>query len=272
MNFQKQLEESLQFVSDKGIPNTTVGIVLGTGLGALAEQLDLQIEIPYSKIPYFPKATMEYQKGRLLYGMLQGQPVLMFQGRFHAYEGLSFFEITYPIRLMNTLGVKTVILSNAAGALNLSFKKAGLMLIEDHINLQGGSPLAEKGIEALGNRFVDMLEPYSKTLNEQVVQIAQELDEELYRGVYTSVLGPQLETRAEYRFLKMIGTDAVGMSTVPEVIVANQLEMDVVAFSVITDLCDPEDLKPIDIEDIMAAAKTAEMKLIRIVKVLISSL
>jgi purine-nucleoside phosphorylase len=145
-------------------------------------------------------------------------------------------------------------------------------LIEDHINLQGGSPLAEKGIEALGNRFVDMLEPYSKTLNEQVVQIAQELDEELYRGVYTSVLGPQLETRAEYRFLKMIGTDAVGMSTVPEVIVANQLEMDVVAFSVITDLCDPEDLKPIDIEDIMAAAKTAEMKLIRIVKVLISSL
>lgn len=162
MNFQKQLEESLQFVSDKGIPNTTVGIVLGTGLGALAEQLDLQIEIPYSKIPHFPKATMEYQKGRLLYGMLQGQPVLMFQGRFHAYEGLSFFEITYPIRLMNTLGVKTVILSNAAGALNLSFKKAGLMLIEDHINLQGGSPLAEKGIEALGNRFVDMLEPYSK--------------------------------------------------------------------------------------------------------------
>ena len=215
---------------------------------------------------------MEYQKGRLLYGLLQGKPVLMFQGRFHAYEGLTYFEITYPIRLMNALGVKTVVLSNAAGALNLSFKKGGLMLIEDHINLQGGSPLAEIGTEVLGNRFVDMIEPYSKRLNDKAVQIAEELEEELYRGVYTAVLGPQLETRAEYRFLKLIGTDAVGMSTVPEVIVANQLAMEVVAFSVLTDLCDPDDLQPIDIEDIMAVAKTAEKKLIRIVKALISSL
>ena len=215
---------------------------------------------------------MEYQKGRLLYGLLQGKPVLMFQGRFHAYEGLTYFEITYPIRLMNALGVKTVVFSNAAGALNLSFKKGGLMLIEDHINLQGGSPLAEKGTEVLGNRFVDMIEPYSKRLNDKAVQIAEELEEELYRGVYTAVLGPQLETRAEYRFLKLIGTDAVGMSTVPEVIVANQLAMEVVAFSVLTDLCDPDDLQPIDIEDIMDAAKTAEKKLIRIVKVLILSL
>jgi len=147
-----------------------------------------------------------------------------------------------------------------------------LMLIEDHINMQGGSPLAEKGTEVLGNRFVDMIEPYSKRLNDKAVQIAEELEEELYRGVYTAVLGPQLETRAEYRFLKLIGTDAVGMSTVPEVIVANQLAMEVVAFSVLTDLCDPDDLQPIDIKDIMAAAKTAEKKLIRIVKVLILSL
>lgn len=272
MNFQQQIEESSQFLTAKGIPNTSLGIVLGTGLGILAEELDLKIEIPYSEIPHFPKVTMEYQKGRLLYGLLQGKSVLMFQGRFHAYEGLTYFEITYLIRLMNALGVKTVVLSNAAGALNLSFKKGGLMLIEDHINLQGGSPLAEKGTEVLGNRFVDLIEPYSKRLNDKAVQIAEELEEELYRGVYTAVLGPQLETRAEYRFLKLIGTDAVGMSTVPEVIVANQLAMEVVAFSVLTDLCDPDDLQPIDIEDIMAAAKTAEKKLIRIVKVLILSL
>ena len=272
MNFQQQIEESSQFLTAKGIPNTSLGIVLGTGLGILAEELDLKIEIPYSEIPHFPKVTMEYQKGRLLYGLLQGKSVLMFQGRFHAYEGLTYFEITYLIRLMNALGVKTVVLSNAAGALNLSFKKGGLMLIEDHINLQGGSPLAEKGTEVLGNRFVDLIEPYSKRLNDKAVQIAEELEEELYRGVYTAVLGPQLETRAEYRFLKLIGTDAVGMSTVPEVIVANQLAMEVVAFSVLTDLCDPDDLQPIDIEDIMAAAKTAEKKLIRIVKALISSL
>jgi purine-nucleoside phosphorylase len=272
MNFQQQIEESSQFLTAKGIPTTALGIVLGTGLGILAEELDLKIEIPYSEIPHFPKVTMEYQKGRLLYGLLQGKSVLMFQGRFHAYEGLTYFEITYLIRLMNALGVKTVVLSNAAGALNLSFKKGGLMLIEDHINLQGGSPLAEKGTEVLGNRFVDLIEPYSKRLNDKAVQIAEELEEELYRGVYTAVLGPQLETRAEYRFLKLIGTDAVGMSTVPEVIVANQLAMEVVAFSVLTDLCDPDDLQPIDIEDIMAAAKTAEKKLIRIVKVLILSL
>lgn len=272
MNFQQQIEESSQFLEAKGISNTAIGIVLGTGLGILAEELDLKIEIPYSEIPHFPKVTMEYQKGRLLYGLFQGKSVLMFQGRFHAYEGLTYFEITYPIRLMNALGVKTVVFSNAAGALNLSFKKGGLMLIEDHINLQGGSPLAEKGTEVLGNRFVDMIEPYSKRLNDKAVQIAEELEEELYRGVYTAVLGPQLETRAEYRFLKLIGTDAVGMSTVPEVIVANQLAMEVVAFSVLTDLCDPDDLQPIDIEDIMAAAKTAEKKLIRIVKVLILSL
>lgn len=272
MNFQQQIEESSQFLAAKGIPNTAVGIVLGTGLGILAEELDLKIEMPYCEIPHFPKVTMEYQKGRLLYGLFQGKPVLMFQGRFHAYEGLTYFEITYPIRLMKALGVKTVVLSNAAGALNLSFKKGGLMLIEDHINLQGGSPLAEKGIEVLGNRFVDMIEPYSKRLNDKAVQIAEELEEELFRGVYTIVLGPQLETRAEYRFLKLIGTDAVGMSTVPEVIIANQLAMEVVAFSVLTDLCDPDDLQPIDIEDIMAAAKTAEKKLIRIVKVLILSL
>ena len=272
MNFQQQIEESSQFLTAKGIPNTSLGIVLGTGLGILAEELDLKIEIPYSEIPHFPKVTMEYQKGRLLYGLFQGKSVLMFQGRFHAYEGLTYFEITYPIRLMNALGVKTVVFSNAAGALNLSFKKGGLMLIEDHINLQGGSPLAEKGTEVLGNRFVDMIEPYSKRLNDKAGQIAEELEEELYRGVYTAVLGPQLETRAEYWFLKLIGTDAVGMSTVPEVIVANQLAMEVVAFSVLTDLCDPDDLQPIDIEDIMDAAKTAEKKLIRIVKVLILSL
>ncbi len=272
MDFKEKIAESRQYLIKKGIPKVGVGVVLGTGLGALSEKLEVQIAVSYEDIPHFPKDTMEYQKGRLLYGLLEGTPVLMFQGRFHAYEGLSLFEVTLPIRLMNAMGVKTVVLSNAAGALNPSFTKGGLMLIEDHINLQGSSPLAEKGSALLGNRFVDMSAPYNQGLNERIFQIAKDVKVPLYRGVYTAVLGPQLETRAEYRFLKMIGTDAVGMSTVPEVIVANQLQMNCVAFSVLTDLCDPDHLKPIDIEDIMAAAKSAEMKLIKIILPFINSL
>jgi len=272
MDLQEKIAESSQYLIKKGIPKVGVGVVLGTGLGILKEKMDLQIAVSYAEIPHFPKGTMEYQKGRLLYGLLEGTHVLMFQGRFHAYEGLSLFEVTLPIRLMNAMGVKTVVLSNAAGALNPSFTKGGLMLIEDHINLQGGSPLAEKGSAPLGNRFVDMSTPYDQELNKRIFQIAKQEQVSLNSGVYTAVLGPQLETKAEYRFLKMIGTDAVGMSTVPEVIVANQLQMKCVAFSILTDLCDPDHLEPINIEDIMAAAKSAEKKLIKIILPFINTL
>ena len=267
---KQQLEESAAFLKNKGIQTSDFGIILGTGLGDLVQEMEVEIEIPYADIPNFPSSTMEFHQARLLYGMLSGRKVAVFEGRFHAYEGLSYFEITYPIRLMHALGVKKVIISNAAGAINLDYKKGEVMLIEDHINLQGGSPLAEKDSESLGPRFVDMSSPYSPSLGMRIKEIAKEKTISLHSGVYVAVTGPQLETKAEYRYLRLIGADAVGMSTVPEVIVANQLEMECVAFSVLTDECDPENLKPIDIEDIMASAKKAEQSLIIMVKTLLS--
>ena len=268
---KQQLEESTAFLKNKGIQTPDFGIILGTGLGDLVQEMEVEIEIPYADIPNFPSSTMEFHQARLLYGMLSGRKVVVFEGRFHAYEGLSYFEITYPIRLMHALGVKKVIISNAAGAINLDYKKGEVMLIEDHINLQAGSPLAEKDSESLGPRFVDMSSPYSPSLCHRIKEIAKEKAISLHSGVYVAVTGPQLETKAEYRYLRLIGADAVGMSTVPEVIVANQLEMECVAFSVLTDECDPENLKPIDIEDIMASAKKAEQSLIVLVKTLLSN-
>ncbi len=268
----KELNESVRFLANKGIEQNAIGIILGTGLGDLVQHMNITFEIPYSDIPHFPASTMEFHKARLLYGDINGKKVLVFEGRFHAYEGLSYFEITYPIRLMHQLGVKNLIISNAAGAINLSYKKGEVMLIEDHINLQGGSPLAEKGSEQLGERFVDLSAPYSPSLITSGKAIAKKKKIKLHNGVYVAVMGPQLETKAEYRYLKIIGADAVGMSTVPEVIVANQLKMNCVAFSVLTDECDPDDLHPINIEDIMTAAKKAEQSLIILVKELISTL
>ena len=268
---KQQLEESAAFLKNKGIQPPDFGIILGTGLGDLVQEMEVEIEISYADIPHFPSSTMEFHQARLLYGMLSGRKVVVFEGRFHAYEGLSYFEITYPIRLMHALGVKKVIISNAAGAINLNYKKGEVMLIEDHINLQAGSPLAEKDSENLGPRFVDMSSPYSPSLCHRIKEIAKEKAISLHSGVYVAVTGPQLETKAEYRYLRLIGADAVGMSTVPEVIVANQLEMECIAFSVLTDECDPDNLKPIDIEDIMASAKKAEQSLIVLVKTLLSN-
>lgn len=272
MNKQAQIEASKAYLLQHKIPYNCIGIILGTGLGDLVEHLDIKKEISYAQIPNFPKSTMEFHKARLIYGTLNNKDVLVFEGRFHAYEGLSYFEITYPIRLMNAMKCSNAIISNAAGSINLSFKKGELMLIEDHINLQSGSPIAEKGIEELGNRFVDMSSPYSKSMTKTARSIANEQGIPMHSGVYVAVTGPQLETKAEYRYLKIIGADAVGMSTVPEVIVANQLGIPCIAFSVITDECDPDHLLPINIEDIMASAKKAEQFLILLVKELISTL
>ena len=269
---QQQLKETIDFLISEGITNPEIGIVLGTGLGKLVDEISITKEITYSKIPNFPIATVEFHSGKSIYGELSGKKVLVMAGRFHLYEGYNFFEITYPVRILNSLGVEKVIISNAAGAINLEFNKGEIMLIEDHINLQGGSPLAEKGTEELGNRFVDMSEPYSVSMKKLIKKIAEKEKIKLHKGIYAAVVGPQLETKAEYRYLKIIGADAVGMSTVPEVIVANQLQMECVAFSVLTDVCDPENLKPVDIPDIMAMAKKAEQNLIILVKELISSL
>ena len=267
---KEKIESSAAFLKTKGIDQIELGVVLGTGLDGLASDIELLQEIPYYDIPHFPTSTQTYQKGRLLYGSLEGKKVLAFQGRFHLYEGYDFFEITFWVRVFAALGGKRVIISNAAGAVNLDFNKGELMLLTDHLNLQGGSPLALKGMETLGERFVDLSQPYSKTLRAKALEIARANKIQLHQGVYAAVVGPQLETAAEYRYLKIIGADAVGMSTVPEVIVAKQLGLEVLAFSVLTDVCDPDDLQPIDIPDILAMAKKGEQDLIKIVKDLVS--
>ena len=272
MNRQKQLDESTTYLLKNGIETGAVGIILGTGLGDLIEHIKIKKTIDYKAIPHFPESTLDFHKARLIYGTLADRKVIVFEGRFHAYEGLDYFQITYPVRIMHALEVDHLIISNAAGAINLSYQKGEVMLINDHINLQGGSPLAEKNVAQLGERFVDMSEPYATSLIEKATSIAKAKQINLHQGVYAAVLGPQLETKAEYRYLKLIGADAVGMSTVPEVIVANQLKIKCIAFSVLTDRCDPDHLEPINIEDIMASAKKAEQSLIILVKVLISSL
>ena len=267
---KEKIESSAAFLKTKGIDQIELGVVLGTGLDGLASDVELLQEIPYHDIPHFPTSTQTYQKGRLLYGTLNGITLLAFQGRFHLYEGYDFFEITFWVRVFAALGGKRLIISNAAGAVNLNFDKGELMLLTDHLNLQGGSPLALKGMETLGEHFVDLSQPYSKTLRAKALEIARANKIQLHQGVYAAVVGPQLETAAEYRYLKIIGADAVGMSTVPEVIVAEQLGIEVIAFSVLTDVCDPENLQAINIPDIMAMAKKGEQDLIKIVKGLLS--
>ena len=266
---KEKIEASAYFLKEKGIDQVNLGIVLGTGLDGLSADIEVVHDIPYAAIPQFPASTQAFQKGRLLYGKLEGTSVLAFQGRFHLYEGYDFFEITFWVRVFAALGGTQLILSNAAGAVNLQFNKGEVMLLTDHINLQGGSPLALKGMETLGERFVDLSEPYSKKLRARALGIAQMQQIQLHQGVYAAMVGPQLETAAEYRYLKIIGADAVGMSTVPEVIVAKQLGLEVLAFSVLTDVCDPDALQAIDIPDILDMAKKGERDLIKIVKDLV---
>ena len=240
---KKQLDESVDYLKKKGFDSPEIGIVLGTGLGQLVDAIENSIVAHYHNIPHFPLATVEFHSGKLIYGTIAGKTAVVMQGRFHLYEGYDFLDITYPVRVMHQLGVQKLFVSNAAGAINLDFKKGDIMLIEDHINLQGGSPLAFKNVSEFGERFVDMSEPYSLEMRKKVEEIAKTEGISLQKGVYASVVGPQLETKAEYRMLKILGADAVGMSTVPEVIVANHLGLPVVAVSVLTDECDPDNLK-----------------------------
>jgi purine-nucleoside phosphorylase len=269
---QQQLTETIDFLKSNGITNPEIGIVLGTGLGKLVNEISIEKEIAYSEIPNFPVATVEFHSGKLIYGELSGKKVIVMAGRFHLYEGYNAWEVTYGIRTMHGLGIKNLLISNAAGAINLSYKKGDLMLIDDHINLQGSSPLAFQGANNFGNIFADLLEPYSKEINQKIKNIATKNNILLHEGVYTSVLGPQLETRAEYRMLQILETDAVGMSTVPEVIVAKQLNLPCAAISVLTDECDPKNLQPVDISEIIAIAGKAEPKMITLFKEVITIL
>jgi len=268
----KYITETTEYLQSKGFENPEIGIILGTGLGKLIDDIDIIAEVSYNHIPNFPTATVEFHKGKLIYGTLSGKKVVVMQGRFHIYEGYSLQDVTYPVRVMKQLGIKTLLVSNASGAINLDFKKGELMLIDDHINLQGSSPLAFRDVEQLGERFTDMSAPYDAEINAKFRAIAKEQGITLHKGVYASVVGPQLETRAEYRMLKIIGADAVGMSTVPEIIVANHLNLKVAAVSVLTDECDPDNLNPVDISEIIEMAGKAEPQMITLFKELIKNL
>jgi purine-nucleoside phosphorylase len=269
---KEQIQQTVNFLKSEGISVPEIGIVLGTGLGKIVDHILIDVSINYDEVPNFVKSTMEFHSGKLIYGNLAGKKVLAMQGRLHYYEGYSMQQITFPVRVMKILGVKYLLLSNAAGAINLNFKKGSLMLINDHINLLPENPLRGENDEMQGPRFPDMSCPYSENLNMKLKNIASEEDITLNEGVYASVQGPNLETRAEYRLLKIVGADAVGMSTVPEVIVANHIGLPCAAISVITDECNPENLKPVDINEIIEIAGESENKLIRIYSKLIEIL
>jgi len=268
----KYIQEAVDYLNKKGFENPEIGIVLGTGLGKLVAEIELEATASYNHIPNFPTATVEFHKGKLIYGTLAGKKVIVMQGRFHLYEGYSHYDVTFPIRVMRQLGISKLLVSNAAGAINKNYKKGELMLIDDHINLLGGSPLAFKGVEELGERFVDLSAPYDAAMNSKIEEIAKAKNITLQKGVYASVMGPQLETRAEYRYLGIIGADAVGMSTVPEVIVSNHLNLPVVAVSVLTDECDPDNLQPVNIQEIIEIAGKAEPNMIALFTELIKTL
>ena len=268
----EKIKEAVEYIKSKCEPKPQVGIILGTGLGGLVDQVDITCEIPYDEIPHFPVSTVESHHGRLLFGTLEGKAVIVMQGRFHYYEGYTMRQVTFPVRVMKLLGIKQLLVSNAAGGLNPKFQVSDLMIINDHINLFPENPLTGANMDQLGPRFPDMSEPYSHELIKQGVEISSELNVNIHQGVYAAVTGPNLETPAEYKYLQVIGADAIGMSTVPEVIVARHMDIPVFAASVITDLCYPGKIEKVSVEKIIAAAGVAEPELTALFSKLISSL
>ena len=249
-----------------------IGLILGTGLGKLAERIDVQHTIPYDSIPHFPVSTVESHQGRLLIGTLEGVSVICMQGRMHVYEGYSAREATFPVRVVAGLGIECLLITTACGGMNPAYRRGDLMLLSDHINLQGVNPLVGPNVDAWGPRFPDMSEPYDVALRARAKQIADEHAIKLHEGVYVSVLGPNLETKAEYRFLRAIGADVVGMSTTPEVTVARHMDLRVMAIGVITDECFPDTLQPVTLEEVLEAAGIAEPKLTTIMSEVVVSL
>jgi purine-nucleoside phosphorylase len=254
------IQEASKFIRDHGVDSPEIGVILGTGLGnRFVEEIKNPISINYNSIPHFPISTVEYHKGRLIYGTVKKRKVLAMQGRFHYYEGYSMQQITLPVRVMKLLGVSNLLISNAAGNMNPKWKKGQLILIDDHISLLQDNPLRGQNVEIFGPRFPDMSQPYSPKLNKKLINIAKKRGIRLNVGVYVAVMGPNLETRAEYRFLHGIGADAVGMSTVPEVIVANHMSLPCCAISV-------------DLRQIVETAGKAERRLTELYIELISKL
>lgn len=268
----EMIQDAVKYIRAHWSKQAQVGIILGTGLGNLATSIEADLIIDYSDIPHFPRSTVEIHAGKLILGTFEGKTVIAMQGRFHFYEGYSMKQITFPVRVMKELGIETLIVSNACGGLNPQFRAGDIMLIEDHINLLGDNPLIGVNDERLGPRWPDMIEPYSKKLIALAEQTALENELRVQTGVYVAVAGPNLETRAEYRFLRTIGADVVGMSTVPEVIVAVHAGIKVLGFSIITDMGLPDALESVQIQRILDVAAAAEPKMNLIIKNIIRKL
>lgn len=260
-----KIEEASAFIRGRWKTAPSVGIILGTGLGGLAKQIEVEEKFAYEEIPHFLRSTATSHAGHLVCGKLQGVPIVAMEGRFHAYEGYPLKLATLPVRVMKALGAQLLIASNACGGLNPHYSAGDIMVMDDHINLMGLNPLIGINDERLGPRFPDMCEPYDLKLVEKALEIARRENFVCHRGVYVAVTGPNLETRAEYRFLRLIGADVVGMSTVPEAIVAAHCGMRCMGLSIITDMCLADALKPANIEEIVATANGAEWKLRAIV-------
>ncbi len=259
------IAQAVEAIRGKWNAEPRAGIILGTGLGGLSSEIVVEAKFDYEEIPHFPLSTSIGHAGYLVCGKLAGLPVVAMEGRFHAYEGYSYQQVTFPVRVMRALGAKLLIVSNACGGMNPQYRKGDIMVMEDHINLMGGNPLVGINDDRLGPRFPDMSAPYDPVLIDRALEIARRADFVAHRGVYVAVTGPNLETRAEYRFLRQIGADVVGMSTVPEVLVAVHGGMRVLGLSVVTDMCFPDALSPVSVPEILAVASRAEPNLRRIV-------
>ena len=260
-----QRAEAVSFIKEHLPINPEYLLILGTGLGELAEEMTIEIELLYKDVPHFPVSTVESHTGKLLMGYLGGKPVMAMQGRFHYYEGYSMNQIVFPIRVAKMLGIQTLLVSNACGGLNPNFQRGDIMLINDHINFLGDNPLIGANDPDLGPRFPDMSQPYTKHLLIAANQVALDAGIKIHQGVYLAVSGPMLETKAEYRYMRQLGADVVGMSTVPEVIAAVHMGMKVLGISVITDECFPDSLEPVSLDDVLNAAAMAKPQLTRIV-------
>jgi len=270
LDLYDKIEEAKSAILAKWNHKPKVAIVLGTGLGGLVGDIEIEAAIEYADIPHFPTSTATSHRGRLVCGRLSGQPVVAMEGRFHMYEGYPLKQITLPIRVFKALGAELLVLSNACGGLNPYFRSGDIMVIEDQINLLGDNPLIGINDDRLGPRFPDMCEPYDQQWVDRTIQIARDAKIEVHKGVFVAVAGPNLETRAEYRFLRTIGADVVGMSTVPEAIVAVHCGLKAVGLSVITDMCLPDALHPANVQEIIRTANEAEPKLRHIVRGIVS--
>lgn len=269
---RKRIDEAVTLLRTKTQMRPPIGIILGTGQGGLADEIHKETVVDYGEIPHFPISTVESHHGKLIFGTLGGKSVVAMQGRFHLYEGYTLQQVTFPVRVMKFLGVRTLLISNAAGGMNPQFGRGSIMIITDHINLLGDNPLIGPNDDTLGPRFPDMSEPYSKKLIILADRIALDRKIRVEHGVFVAVPGPNLETRAEYRYLRHVGADAVGMSTVPEDIVAVHMGLEVLGFSIITDECYPDSLQPANVDEIIAVAQRTEPKLTVIMKGVVEQL